>query len=97
MTKHNTQQVRSISELEAEAASLLIPKLRDHLQINSDVYNFVGHVLEAAPEYSARRRNPGSKGDNLSYGPDRQRSSMHRRFLGARLLRAGLRSRGVTI
>jgi hypothetical protein len=35
----------SISEAESEAARSLEPRLRDYLQINSDVYNFVGLCL----------------------------------------------------
>jgi hypothetical protein len=43
---------RSIAEAESGAARALEPRLRDHLQINSDVYNFFGLVLEGAPDAS---------------------------------------------
>jgi hypothetical protein len=54
MENQGRRKVRSISEVETEMASLLVPELRDHLQINSDVYNFVGQVLEAAPDARLR-------------------------------------------
>src|SRR5258708_38305663 len=49
MEDRGSPERRSIAEVEAEAASLLLPKLRDHLQLNSDVYNFIGKGLDAAP------------------------------------------------
>jgi len=49
MENQGSREKRSIAEIEAEAASVLLPKLRDHLQLSSDVYNFIGQVLDAAP------------------------------------------------
>lgn len=50
MENQGPREKRSIAEIEAEAASILLPQLRDHLQLSSDVYNFIGQVLDAAPE-----------------------------------------------
>lgn len=46
--------VRAISEAESEASRTLEPELKDHLQINSDVYNFIGLALEAVPDARLR-------------------------------------------
>ena len=45
---------RPISEAEAAAARSLEPRLKDHLQINSDVYKFVGLVLDGVPDARLR-------------------------------------------
>jgi hypothetical protein len=54
METQNKANVRTIAQVELETSRTLGPELKSHLLVNSDVYNFIGSVLEAVPRTKLR-------------------------------------------